>query len=90
MPYPLKKPLHRKTEKSYNVLWASKRKARQIVVSLIPGGASDDLISFRELGTRKPFTLTVEACFKVAVQRAAFVEAARKRAEKTAKKKGLR
>ena len=83
---PLKKLWQRRTEKAYNVLRSGAKKARPIVVSLIPGGGSDDLIGFRELGTRRIFTAPIADLFKIVVHREALRSAAEKRAARKAKR----
>ena len=65
------KPVTRVTAAAYSVLYAGRRKARPIVVRLALMGG-DDMIEFREKGTRQRWLLPVDTAFRAAIQRAAF------------------
>lgn len=74
----LRNPISRRTASRYPVLYASSAKARQIVVSLVPG----DVIEFREHGRRGRFTLPIDAAFRYAVRLNSLNEARIKAAKK--------
>jgi hypothetical protein len=68
----------RKTEGTYNVLYASGRNRREIVCSILPG----DVLEFREIGRRFRVSVPIDSCFRFAIRCAAFaanVEKARKK-----------
>ena len=71
----LTKPISRRTRHSYSTLY---RKARPVVVTLLPG----DIIEFRESGRRCRWHLAVDTAFKYAVRLKAFFDAAEKRKAK--------
>jgi hypothetical protein len=58
------KPVKRRTQGSYSVLYSSPRKARRIVVSILPG----DVLEFREHGRRLRWYLAIDSAFKYAVR----------------------
>lgn len=75
------KPISRKSRDNYAVLFSGQRKARQIVVTLLPG----DFIEFREAGRRGKFMIPIEGAFRFAVRCHALqqsAEKARKRKDK--------
>lgn len=53
----------RRTRDEYNILYAAKKKARRIVVTLLYG----DLIEFREERGRARFTVPIKNAFRYAV-----------------------
>ncbi|HVY68919.1 MAG TPA: hypothetical protein VHH73_03280 [Verrucomicrobiae bacterium] len=72
----IKKPVHRKTVRTYPVLY---RKARRIVVTIAPG----DILEFRELGRRGKWSLNIDTAFKYAIRLRAFFDKAQKKQRKT-------
>lgn len=66
----LKRSIHRSTKNSYNVLYHSGSKSRQIVVGMLPG----DVLEFREKGRRGRYTIPIDVVFRQAVKRKAFLE----------------
>ncbi len=64
----LTKPVRRVTRHAYTVLYVSE--ARTIVVSLEPG----DIITFRESGRRRVWSLPIDRQFRQAVREAAHAE----------------
>lgn len=77
--------VRRKTRERYNVLYCNSRKAREIVVAILPG----DVLEFREHGRRCRWYLAIETAFRYAVRIKAFAEAAEK-AKKRKSRKGRR
>lgn len=75
------KPVRRLTRHSYNVLYVSSRKARPIVLAILPG----DIFEFREHGRKKRWRLPIEEAFKEAVRRQVAADKA-KRKKKGAKR----
>jgi len=67
----LHRRISRKTASAYAVLY---RKARPVVVSLMPG----DILEFRESGRRTRFQLPIETAFRYAVRLAANAKKVRK------------
>lgn len=77
----LTKPVHRKSGRSYAVLYA---KARPIVVTMLPG----DVLEFREHGRRARFHLAFDTAFKYAVRLYAFALVAEKQRARKARRFG--
>lgn len=72
----IRKAVRRRTAGTYNVLYCSPRKARKVVVAIIPG----DVLEFREQGRRLRWHLAIDSAFKYAVRcKAAADLAARKK-----------
>lgn len=69
------KPVKRKTNGTYNVLYCSPRHARPIVVAILPG----DVLEFREHGRRMRWYLAIDSAFKYAVRCKAMADLAAKR-----------
>lgn len=76
----LYKPVVRRSRFSYTVLFSGSRKARPIVVTLLPG----DVIEFKEHKRRARFALPLDTAFKIAVRMKAFQDAAEQRRQKKA------
>ena len=57
----LTKPVSRRTQRSYRVLY---NEPREIVVTLLPG----DYLAFRESGRREKFILPIDQVFRSAVK----------------------
>lgn len=79
----INKPVRRRTQRSYNVLFVSPRKARRIVVTILPR----DVFEFRELGRKKRWYLAIDDAFRIAVRRQAAAEVAERRKKKGTKRK---
>jgi hypothetical protein len=77
---PLVKPVRRKTQGEYRILF---NQSRKIVVTLAPG----DVLEFREAGRRAKFLLPIPRAFQYAVRLTADAERARKKAERKARKR---
>lgn len=74
----INRPVRRRTQRSYNVLFVNPRKARKIVVEIQPG----DVLEFREHGRKMRWHLSIDDAFKYAVRRQAAAEVAEKRKKK--------
>ena len=77
------KPGKRRTQGTYNVLYVSPRKARRVIVTILPG----DVLEFREQGRRMRWHLAIDSAFKYAVRCKAFADMAAKRQARKAKKR---
>ena len=75
------KPVKRRTQGTYNVLYCSARKARRIVVTILPG----DVLEFREHGRRMRWHLAIDSAFKYAVRCKANAEVAEKHRRRKAR-----
>jgi hypothetical protein len=69
------RPVKRRTNNRYNVLYCSAAKARPIVVSILPG----DVLEFREHGRRMRWYLAIDSAFKYAVRAKAAADVAAKK-----------
>ncbi len=58
------RPVKRRTNGTYNVLYASASKARPIIVTILPG----DILEFRESGRRLRWYLAIDTAFRYAVR----------------------
>jgi hypothetical protein len=74
----ISRPVKRRTAGTYSVLSCSPRKARRIIVSILPG----DVLEFREHGRRLRWVLAIDSAFKYAVRCKALAEAAERRRRK--------
>lgn len=59
----LNRPLVRRTRGTYSVLYVGSRRARQIVIALLPG----DVLEFRESGRRSRWQIPIDSAFRYAV-----------------------
>ena len=72
------RPVKRRTDRTYNVLYSSAAKARPIVVAILPG----DVLEFREHGRRLRWYLSIDAAFRYAVRCKALAVTAEKRKQR--------
>ena len=77
----INRPVKRRTNHRYNVLYCSASKARPIVVAILPG----DVLEFREHGRRMRWYLAIDSAFKYAVRMKAAAELAERKKKRRAK-----